>query len=195
MEYGQDGMRVEYSTNGINFSPLGSYNDPNGINWYDNASVVAFGNVPAYSGSSVGWKQASYNTTAFSGSSFIQYAFVFRSDVNLSGDGVSVDDFELTSVVGLPELDHSVQLLLQPNPVKNILSVTINAEYSDNLNIGETAIINITDVIGKSLIKKSLTCTSKFIKAEVDVSMLSRGVYMLCLQTSKGNIVKKFVKQ
>jgi hypothetical protein len=193
MEYGQDGLQVQYTTDGVNYIPLGTYNDPNGTNWYDHANVVAF-NTPAFSGNSLGWKQATYNTTAFSGNTYIRYSFVFKSDVNLSGDGVSVDDFELTNVVGINELDAIAHVALQPNPAIDDLLITLLPGSVNDFCKGDITLL-ITDAIGKMVIKQTVDCENSMVKVNINVSELSTGVYFLNVQSVKGNVVQKFVKQ
>ena len=194
MEYGQDGIRLEYTTDGVNYNPVGTYNDPNGINWYDNNNVVAFG-APAWSGNSMGWKQAVYNTTSFSGYTYIRYAFVFHSDVNLSGDGVSIDDFELNEVVGLTEQFSNAQLSIHPHPATIELSVTINSCSQNGIYNGNDVTFYIMDAMGKEVIKHRAICQHNSINTKIDIASLSAGFYFIRLRTLRGMINQKFIKQ
>ncbi len=194
MEYGQDGMRLEYTTDGVNYNPLGTYNDPNGINWYDNNNVVAFG-APAWSGNSLGWKQAIYNTTFLNGSTYVKYAFVFHSDVNLSGDGVSIDDFELNEVVGLNEQFSNAQIFLHPDPATIDLGVTINSCLQNGILSGNEITFNIMDAMGRDVMKHTAICQNNIIKTKIDIVSLPQGIYFISLKTLKGMIIQKFIKQ
>ena len=161
---------------------------------YTIGCVAAFANNAAWSGNSLGWKQATYNTSALGGSTYIRYAFVFKSDVNLSGDGVSIDDFALTSVVGLNELNTSTQLLVQPNPASNYLNVALTTLKNDFCN-GDQLTLKIVDVEGKELMKQNVVCQNNLISERINVSSLASGIYFIKLQTTKAVSVQKFVKQ
>ena len=127
-------------------------------NWFDVNNVAAF-SAAAWSGNSLGWKHATYNTTALSGSTYIRYAFVFKSDVNLSGDGVSIDDFELTNIVGLDEQNETVQVVLQPNPVNDFLAISIQSS-KNNFCKGADVAVHIVDATGREVAKQVVSCTN-----------------------------------
>ena len=90
-----DGVRVEYTTNGINWLLLGSYGDPLGTNWYNYTNINS-NPGPAFSGISGGWVQSKYilqilNNTAGP----VRIRFVFTSDPSIEADGFSIDDLSI----------------------------------------------------------------------------------------------------
>lgn len=73
-------------------------------------------------------------------------------------------------------------LIIYPNPAKNILNVWAN----NFLSIGRFEII---DVLGKT-IKSN---TSQLGITNIDISNLSNGLYTIIFITKQGNITKKFI--
>ena len=90
-----DGLRVMYNVNGSGvWQVLGSVNDPDALNWYNN-NALNFGNA-GWDGSSNGWQESRYylqNIITATGATFIQFRFEFVSGFNgTPNDGVSIDD-------------------------------------------------------------------------------------------------------
>ena len=91
-----DGLRVYYDFNGSGtFTLLGTVNDPDAFNWYNNAALN-FG-APGWDGSSNGWMESRYYLqnliNLFPANSFVQFQFEFISGFNgAPNDGVSIDD-------------------------------------------------------------------------------------------------------
>jgi hypothetical protein len=82
--------------------------------------------------------------------------------------------------VEIVNLNNAIQIF--PNPVRNELNISI----VDNLTIQSLQII---DLSGKSV--------QMFINStrQVDVSTLSQGIYFVKIETDKGTVVKRFVKE
>ncbi len=78
---------------------------------------------------------------------------------------------------------------MQPNPATNYVTVTFTAQTQ---GVNE---ISITDMQGKILMRKSATATIGSNRVSLDVSSLSKGVYLLKLQSSSEVKVKKIVKE
>lgn len=89
-----DGVRVDYTTDGVTWNILGIVNDPNGVNWY-NTTLNSSGQA-GWSGSSGGWVKSEYDL-AFLNNVVgpVQFRFVFTSDGSVIGDGYSIDDFAI----------------------------------------------------------------------------------------------------
>lgn len=89
---------LEYTIDeGITWQRLGNYNDPNGINWYNNDST-GFGALvtkPNWSGTSSGWKNARLKLTNLVGVPSVQFRFRFGTDVIGVSDGWAIDDFRI----------------------------------------------------------------------------------------------------
>ena len=82
-------------------------------------------------------------------------------------------------------------IAVYPNPVKNVLNVKIASPVNN-----KTTFL-ITDINGKSLIKKVTNVGNGESIVQVDISVLSAGTYYLNLICTTGceNAVMKFVKQ
>ena len=113
-----DGTRLEYSINGGgSWSILGTYNDPNAINWYNNAYIQSSA-LPAWDSISMsapngqGWQQSIYLhlPSVITGAN-VMFRFVFTSDPSITKDGFSIDDF---SIILPPSHDVGVSAILQP---------------------------------------------------------------------------------
>lgn len=91
-----DGMRIHYSTdNGGTWSILGTVNDPNATNWYNEASLAGSGN-PAWSGIGSGWEFIKYKLASIPGimgNPNVMVRFEFSSDGIIPDEGFHIDDF------------------------------------------------------------------------------------------------------
>ncbi len=78
-------------------------------------------------------------------------------------------------------------IILTPNPTSNQLNISIT---DNNLHIEQ---IEIFDIMGKQV--KSLNINAQNVNYNIDVKKLPAGVYFVKVETNKGSIIKKFVKQ
>lgn len=176
-EAGSDLMWVEYSTDGITWSRLGNYNDPNGTNWYN---TIAGSNV-GWSGNSGGWQNCQLFVYNPFGNNLMQFRFVFKSDGANNFDGVSVDDFTISVITSLAENNLSnTKILVYPNPAQTALQVNIDQKY-----IGEN--YNVLNQLGQTV----LAGTFKTELTALDISKLDAGIYMIKI----GEAAIKFVKE
>lgn len=134
-EGGWDGMRIDYTTDGVTWQVLGVQNDPNGVNWYD--QYLNSSNQPGWAGSSGGWVKSEYDLGFLNNVvGPVQFRFVFTSDGGWEIDGYSIDDFAI-----LPPfpLDAEAVQVVAPDassclPAGNIpLSVSFSNEGANNL--------------------------------------------------------------
>ncbi len=91
---GVDGLVIQYALNGsATWQTLGTVNDPDGFNWYNNGAIV--NNTPGFAGNTNGWVESRYFLqTVAAGSSLIQFRLVFNTAFNgLPNDGISIDDW------------------------------------------------------------------------------------------------------
>lgn len=72
-------------------------------------------------------------------------------------------------------------LIIFPNPVQNKLTIQSTSNDFDNFSI--------TDINGRIILS-----IEKYISNEIDVSTLNSGMYFLNIQSSEGNVTKKFIK-
>jgi hypothetical protein len=82
-------------------------------------------------------------------------------------------------VLSINDFDISTQISLYPNPVNDILKITI----SNGLEIKSIEVLNI---LGKRIVKTTST--------EIRFTNLKDGIYLLRINTNKGVITKKVIK-
>ncbi len=169
-EYGADGCQLIYTTDDVNWSVLGIFNDPNATNWYDLGNVAAFGGQSAWSGSSLGWRQVAYNTGILEGYPFVRFGFLFRSDINLSGDGISIDDFTLSGTVDINENRDKNSIVIFPNPASDVLYIK-SPQETGALSILLHSITGQNIPVAADSFKNGIT--------RLDISGLTPGIYML----------------
>lgn len=98
-ENGWDGTRLEYTVDsGITWNVLGAVNDPYAINWYNSNSLNS-SLLPGWMSSSLGWKKSEYTLFQLIGFQHVQFRFIFTSDPSVIGDGISIDDFSITTII------------------------------------------------------------------------------------------------
>jgi hypothetical protein len=78
------------------------------------------------------------------------------------------------------------QLGLYPIPAKQELNVEIN------MNVNETVNIQVFNLIGESVKSNSFNLSKGFNTVKLDVSNLNQGVYLCKINSSKGQILRKF---
>ncbi len=141
-----DGVRVDYTTDGITWQILGIQNDPNGVNWYN--SLLNSSGQAGWAGSSGGWVKSEYDLALLNNVvGPVQFRFVFTSDGSVVVDGYSIDDFAI-----LPPfpLDAEAVQVVAPDassclPAGNIpLSVAISNQGASSM-IGPFDIVYVLD--------------------------------------------------
>jgi hypothetical protein len=88
--------------------------------------------------------------------------------------------YSLHQVFGLPSILNDDKFEIYPNPVKRLLFIN---------GLTEKATVSIFDVQGKLLLNQQITTN------HIDVGNLTCGMYTLKIETKKGTMIKKFVKQ
>ena len=85
-------------------------------------------------------------------------------------------------VLGVEELDLSSQIIMYPNPVKDVLTF-------DNTSSTEITSIKLYDILGRlvMLVEDDFN--------QIDMSHVDSGVFFLNIETEKGVITKKLIKE
>ena len=97
---------------------------------------------------------------------------------------VSTQVNSLCTILSVPTKDkEEMSVLIYPNPVTSILTVSTEGE-----KIKELSVIN---VIGEILLKEEVNGKER----NVDISTLAKGMYLLQVQTEKGVSIKKLIKE
>lgn len=106
--------------------------------------------------------------------------------VNDAGNNIYLDNFKVEGICEVPVTTKEIELekgfKLYPNPVANILNIS--------LEIMESGSIEIADLTGRIL---KIIPISNSNLVQVDVSNFPKGIYFLRLQTINGNSVKAFI--
>jgi hypothetical protein len=116
-------------------------------------------------------------------------AFIrFRTDNNLNGTG-----FELkwdASTHGINEVQIGIEKMsIYPNPATDKVKIQIETVEP------ETVQLSLYDILGRAVSKiPAVDATQQFVY-DMDVSHLAKGIYMLRITTSKGQIMRKVVVQ
>ena len=188
-----DGTRLEYSIDaGVNWSILGTHNDPGAINWYNKSSINSSG-LPAWDSISLntngipGWQQSTYlllpaNITGPN----VMFRFVFTSDTQVTGAGMSIDNFRIYDPnVGIPSIEHNTdELNIYPNPTTGIFYL-LKKDWMKN---GSSIII--TDVFGNTILETTAG-KSKFIA--IDLSSKPNGIYFVSVHAVSKTSVQKII--
>lgn len=190
----RDGGYVEISyNNGITWTNIA--NDTNGFgnpNFYYNSSsppIIANGNA-AFTGGSYGWQQAVINGIGwdfFSNPYPVYLRFVFYSDsIQTNKEGWMIDNIETcmgcaNCTTGFEEKQDKGLISIYPNP----------ATYALTIESPKTAIMEILDIQGQTILKKQLQQG----QTDIDISGLAKGLYILRLSSSDKTEVTRFVKE
>lgn len=180
----------------IEFSP------DNGISWIDVDNPTGFGgsvytycggdNGMRLSGNSNGWEDFAIYIWSLSPSYTIAegdtvlWRFTFVSDgVNTSKDGLMFDSIYVidSPPVGIEESDSDNTISVYPTPFNSF--VTLNG-------IEKGKQIEVYNLIGEKLFSIPISDNQKEVK--LDLSSLSKGMYLIKVQTENGVLCKKIVK-
>lgn len=104
-----------------------------------------------------------------------------KHDKNSNNDGVCTN--VSLQVIGLKEMKEEISLNLFPNPVNNMLSIKTDAFIAQ---------IIIQDVAGRKVEQWEL---NKVNECEINLSNLESGIYFIEIETTKGIVVRKIIKQ
>lgn len=137
---------------------------------YENAILV----VPAQATSDVNWNTQEVSLYAFEGQT-LQVAIRVVSDANAFVLGIA--HFTLNNEVGVD--DHNVQSSIYPNPANNTLHVSVSSPMNS---------ISIYSLSGQLLSTQDVDGR----QANLNVSNLSNGLYLLKIFTENGIVNRKF---
>ncbi|NOR28133.1 MAG: hypothetical protein GQ540_06350 [Lutibacter sp.] len=106
-----DIIYVEYSTDAVNWSLLGSSTDPN---WYNSNRIFESGEISSdcqncpggqWTGTNTAFSEFSYDLSSFKNEPNIIFRFVFHSDASVTDEGVVIDDFVIEELGVLADDD------------------------------------------------------------------------------------------
>ncbi|HNP49001.1 MAG TPA: T9SS type A sorting domain-containing protein, partial [Bacteroidia bacterium] len=107
--------------------------------------------------------------------------------VNL-GSTITLDDIELTGVIGIDELKENSDLVVYPNPVHDRMLMQVTTTP------GEKITWSLTDASGKVVAtRKSEIVSSDILKDEMQLPQLAKGFYVLSLQSDTRRATRRVV--
>jgi len=89
--------------------------------------------------------------------------------------------------VGVGEINDFNNLNIYPNPAQDWLTLSFVAQNSDNV------LVTLSTITGSEVYSQKLNGNSGSYNHALDLSGLTKGVYLLRLQSEAGNLVKKIV--
>ena len=112
------------------------------------------------------------------------FSFLHNSPANATGThALLIDTFEVTQQLSTDNFNAS-SISVYPNPVRDIVAI----EGSNYSNIQSYKIADLNGRIVKS-------GTANTTSAQVNMSDLQTGVYMMTINSDKGSVVKKIIKE
>ncbi|WP_282134393.1 M4 family metallopeptidase [Seonamhaeicola maritimus] len=190
MEENFDILYVEYSTDLINWTILGSATDPN---WYNSDRIFESGelssdcqNCPGaqWTGIENTFKEYSYDLSSFTAESNINFRFVFQSDASGTDEGVVIDDFVIENTLSVDEFELNNSVSIYPNPSSNLFNISFNKNY-ENIEIG------VFDIRGNHLINRNHSGETNHIK--LNMNNYAAGIYFLKITRGSFTITKKVI--
>ena len=108
----------------------------------------------------------------------------YNSPDNFLGYGIPDLSLALANGLSLVEFQNeNTKLKVYPNPVSSLLYVEIPSQY-------DTATVKLYDILGKKVLEKTVSSTQK----KINVSNLSKGVYLAKIEANGLSITKKIIK-
>ncbi|HRY98665.1 MAG TPA: hypothetical protein P5550_06355, partial [Bacteroidales bacterium] len=129
------GMRLAYTTDNINWFPVGGLNDQDvyAENWY-NTAVMNFMGGPGWSGNSNGWIDAVHTLTGLAGESYVDFRMYFVGGSN--ADVVAFDNLHIFESFGVAITSDATQVSDDPGfSIQNGECITLKAEVYGNVPV------------------------------------------------------------
>jgi len=152
---------IQRSTDGINFTDI------------DNVSAAGNSSVPL-----------SYNYNDMLPAVLQNASTIFYRLQTVDIDG----QYSNSQVVAIHLNKKDIQLLIFPNPVKEVLQVQTNG-------MAGPSILSITDASGRQLYVRDIVLEQGSNSMPVNISQFSNGIYYIRLSNGKNSFVKQFAKE
>ncbi len=128
------------------------------------------------------WLDDEYNLDAYAGQTVRVAIRYVSEDVYM----LQVDDFSITTTGSMSTNDFlSSKFSVYPNPANNVLNIT----SGDALQVNA---VKITDINGREVLKTQFSNTDS---AQINVSNLATGMYVVSITSTEGVATKKFMKK
>lgn len=132
------------------------------------------------------WRTDTVDVTALAGNGEVLFSF---TNIGRFGQVIYVDNINLAITTSINEIDNRFAISVFPNPVKNILNLTISSEEAA---AGKEVEIKIMDVIAKEVLSTKYVCANGNIK--IPTSKLKPGAYFLRIKSGSKEATERFMK-
>jgi len=124
----------------------------------------------------------------------MNHTLTFFSRTYSTNGGVSnffVDDVEITACppIGFAENDFASHIGNRPNPAKDYFELNFN-----NIEL-TTVMVTVSDITGRTVLINTLNNIHNTFTSRVDISSLSKGLYMINIQSGNQSITRKLIVQ
>lgn len=135
--------------------------------------------IATFNGSQQNWQKKSYSLNDYLGTEHVRLRYRFYSDVFVTGDGIYIDDVDISRVVtGISSQD--LFFVVYPNPAQEYIRIESSSDTEASLII--------VDALGRQVMASSLTTPS-----HVSLSGLAPGLYTLHLISADGVFSEKMM--
>jgi hypothetical protein len=122
------------------------------------------------------------------GNSQVKFRFVFKSNGTNQNDGFALDDFNISTIVGLKDqVVGAASFGLHPNPTRDNVTISFNNVETGNYNL------TIEDVKGQKVVNEVITVNNSNSTKKVNTSQFEKGVYFVRLINGSTIVTKKLV--
>lgn len=102
-----------------------------------------------------------------------------------NGDGFQNGVTNWDTVLGIKDFENNLKFTISPNPTTSILTLKLSANLIDGN-------IKIFDILGKQVITKEIYSNNL---VQINVSSLSKGMYLVKVSSEKNTQTKRFIKE
>lgn len=195
MEVAWDGVRLEFSTDGIIWNTIGVVGDTAATNWYNTQNITC-SSLPGWSNSSVSWQYVRYRNMSFLNGQNIQLRFSFCSDGVVTRDGFSMDDFcfgiDTSFTTSLPEIhkqqNNEAFIQIRPNPFSQYTGIEF---FIPENGICTFSLIDIAGVRVKNILSENFPAGNN--RLSLKRENLSPGIYYLNMYYKNRNYKTKII--
>jgi hypothetical protein len=124
---------------------------------------------------STDWKHYKINLSTLANKRFVKLRF---EDYSKGGNNLYLDNINIYS-----NPDH-LKVSIYPNPSSSIVNIEVDLPSQEDVSI------EVFDLLGRTLLKQTLTNTNSFL-GSIDVSTLPAGIYLVRIIANNQKIVKK----
>ena len=110
----------------------------------------------------------------------------FNSDNWLEGEGFQLKYYSIASI-GIDENAGLRDVKVFPNPASNYVTVELMSDAAENVQI------QIMDMTGRTISAETVSHSGGEFQYTTPVNQLTSGIYMLRIQTAKGQVNRKFI--